>query len=149
MKGFARGYVWWPGLDQDIECRVRCCVPCQESRNAPARAPVHPWEFTTRPWSRLHVDFAGPFQGEYFFIVVDSHSKWLEVLRVKSMSATAVITVLRTLSATHGLPDVVVSNNGTAFSSGDFKDFLRRNGIRQVLVAPYHPSSNGQAERMV
>uniref|UniRef100_A0A6B0V6W4 Putative transposon ty3-g gag-pol polyprotein n=1 Tax=Ixodes ricinus TaxID=34613 RepID=A0A6B0V6W4_IXORI len=65
------------------------------------------------------------------------------------MSASTVIAALRTLFATHGLPDVLVSDNGTAFTSGDFKEFLRRNGIRQVLPAPYHPSSNAQAERMV
>lgn len=51
--------------------------------------------------------------------------------------------------ATHGLPDVVVSDNGPGFTAEEFKLFLKRNNIRQVLVPPYHPASNGQAELMV
>lgn len=149
MKGLARGYVWWPKLDSAIECLVRSCQVCQESRNAPPRAEIHPWEQATRPWSRLHVDFAGPFQGKLFLIVVDSYSKWLEVIIVSNTSAANVIRELRKLFATHGLPDVVVSDNGSAFTSAEFRQFLARNRIRQALVAPYHPSSNGQAERFV
>lgn len=53
------------------------------------------------------------------------------------------------LFAVHGVPDVIVSDNGTAFVSAEFKEFTSRNQIRHVAVAPYHPSSNGQAERMV
>lgn len=113
------------------------------------RAPVHPWETTQHPWSRLHVDFAGPFKGKVFLIVVDSFSKWLEVFIMTSMSSSAVIQKLRMLFATHGVPDVIVSDNGTAFVSTEFTEFANRNQIRHVAVAPYHPSSNGQAERMV
>nr|XP_050033479.1 uncharacterized protein K02A2.6-like [Dermacentor andersoni] len=149
MEGLARGAVWWPGIDRDVQQKVRDCARCQESRSAPAAAKFHPWEFTKRPWTRLHIDFAGPFQGNVFLIVVDSHSKWLEVCRMTSMSAAAVCAKLRFLFATHGIPETVVSDNGTAFCSEEFRDFMRRNQIRNVTVSPYHPSSNGQEERMV
>ena len=56
---------------------------------------------------------------------------------------------LRTTFATHGLPEVLVSDNGSVFTSEDFKVFTRRNGIRHVTSAPYHPSSNGLVERAV
>lgn len=149
MKGLARSYVWWPGMDTQIEEVVRECATCQMSRHNPPKAPLHPWEWSSRKWSRLHVDFAGPLKGRVFLIVVDSHSKWLEVTQMSSMSSAAVIATLRQLFATHGLPDVIVSDNGTAFTSAEFKGFTKNNGIRHVTVAPYHPSSNGQAERMV
>lgn len=51
--------------------------------------------------------------------------------------------------STHGIPDIVVSDNGPQFISSEFENFLKSNTIRHVLIAPYHPSSNGQAERMV
>ncbi|XP_031350553.1 uncharacterized protein K02A2.6-like [Photinus pyralis] len=115
----------------------------------PDKAPLHPWEWTRAPWTRLHLDFAGPMDGNFFLIVIDSHSKWLEVRQVATTSSAAAIRVLRELFATHGIPEVCVSDNGTAFTSTEYQDFLKQNGIRQALVAPYHPSSNGQAERMV
>ncbi|XP_060774421.1 uncharacterized protein K02A2.6-like [Neoarius graeffei] len=149
MKGLGRSYVWWPGMDAAIEQTVKSCDICQRSCHAPPTAQLHPWEWTTKKWSRLHIDFAGPFQGKTFLIVVDSHSKWLEVAMVSSMLSSAVISTLRLLFATHGLPDVIVPDNGASFTSEAFKEFARRNGIRHVTTVPYHPRSNGQAERMV
>ena len=65
--------------------------------------------------------------------------------------ATSVSTVnkLRQIFATHGLPQVTVSDNGPAFIGEEYKQFMKRNGIKQIYSAPYHPASNGQAERMV
>ncbi|XP_016380280.1 uncharacterized protein K02A2.6-like [Sinocyclocheilus rhinocerous] len=148
MKGFVRSYVWWPGMDRDIEETVKACGTCLMSRHASAKAKVHPWEWTTKRWSQLHIDFAGPFQGKIFLIVVDAHSKWLEVSLMSSMSSCAVINKLRLIFATHGLPNVIVSDNGAAFTSTKFQEFPERNGIRHVTTAPYHPSSNGQADCM-
>lgn len=99
MKGLGRSYVWWPGMDAAIEKVVKFCEVCQWSRHAPPTAQLHPWEWTTKKWSRLHIDFAGPFQGKTFLIIVDSHSKWLEVAMVSSMSSATVISTLRLLLA--------------------------------------------------
>lgn len=149
MKGLARSTVWWPGVDSHIERKVAGCQVCQETRHAPSKAPVHPWEFTKNPWSRLHIDFAGPFRGKVFLLVVDSHSKWLEVSLMDSMSTAAVLKELRAMFARYGIPEVLVSDNGTAFTSAEFAEFTTKNQIRHITVAPYHPSSNGQVERMV
>lgn len=148
-KALARSYFWWPKLDEDIEDLIRACQLCQQSRHNPPKSIPLPWERTKQPWSRLHIDFAGPFQNKIFMIVVDSYSKWLEVVLVSSTDSAAAIQALRTMFSTHGLPDMIVSDNGTAFTSSQFKSFMETNGIRHILVAPYHPSSNGQAERMV
>ena len=81
--------------------------------------------------------------------MVDAHSKWLEVTPVASTFSQQVVRVLRNLFSTHGLPDVIVSDNGTAFTSVEFETYMKRNGIRHVRCAPYHPSSNGLAEKAV
>ncbi len=60
MKGLARSYVWWPGLNSDIETTIRLCAECQVVQAAPAAAPLHPWNWPARPWARLHLDYAGP-----------------------------------------------------------------------------------------
>lgn len=149
MKAVARSHVWRPALDEDIVAAVEACGTCQENQRAPRPVPVRPWPFPERPWSRLHVDFAGPLRNTYLFIAVDAFSKWIEVFPVKTPSASATVDCLRRMFAIQVLPDVVVSDNGPAFVSEEFKAFLRRNGVRQVLVPPYHPASKGAAERAV
>ncbi|XP_044171937.1 uncharacterized protein K02A2.6-like [Acropora millepora] len=149
MKALARSYVWWPGLDQDIVKKVKSCDECQAHQRTPAEAPLHPWEWPGLPWSRLHVDYAGPYKGEMFLIVIDAHSKWLEVHCMKSTTSNATIEKLREIFATHGLPATLVSDNGSNFTSSEFEEFMKRNGIKHIKVAPYHPASNGLAERAV
>ena len=80
MKSIARSYMWWPGLDKDIECLARSCVPCKSAKRASPTAPLQPWSWPSKPWQRVHLDFAGPFQGSTFFLAVDAYSKWPEVL---------------------------------------------------------------------
>ena len=76
MKSLARGYIWWPGMDGDLETMVKHCQVCQLHRHNPPLAPVHPCHWPNRPWSRVHVDYAGPFM---FLLIIDSHSKWLDI----------------------------------------------------------------------
>ncbi|UYV64979.1 hypothetical protein LAZ67_3002638, partial [Cordylochernes scorpioides] len=149
MKAIARSHVWWPGMDKAIENRVERCENCQLVRNNPKPSPVHPWTAPVKPWSRIHIDYAGPFHGRTFLIVVDSMSKWPEAIIMDHCTATATVRVLRDLFAVHGLPDQVVSDNGRMFVGHEFQEFLRMNGIRHITSAPYHPQTNGQAERVV
>ena len=72
MKSPARCYVWWPKIDSNIEDLVSTC---QLQRSAPPKALLHPWEYPQRPWSRIHIDHAGPFLGHLFLIIVDAYSK--------------------------------------------------------------------------
>ncbi|KAL5515654.1 hypothetical protein EMCRGX_G000851 [Ephydatia muelleri] len=139
----------WPGIDGDLESQVKSCQACQVNRKSPPVTPLHPWKFPPRPWARLHIDFAGPFMGKQFIVLVDAHSKWLEVLVVSSCSSQQAIKFLRHVFSTHRLPEVLVSDNGSAFVSEEFQMFVKRSGIRHITSAPYHPASNGLAERGV
>ena len=149
MKSLARSYIWWPHMDADIEELVRSCQVCQESRPSPATAPLHPWTWPEKPWSRLHLDFAGPYCGHMYLVLMDAHSKWLDVIIMKNITTTTTIEQLRIIFATHGLPQKVVTDNGPTFTSHLFRDFMVSNGILHITSAPYHPSTNGLAERAV
>ena len=117
MKSLARSFVWWPGLEKALEDKVRCCDQCQRSRHLPAVAPIQPWEWPARLWSRLHVDYAGPLMGHMFLVLVDAHSKWMEVKAVKAATSASTISQLRSIFATHGIPKLLVSDNGSVFTS--------------------------------
>lgn len=149
MKSVAQSYVWWPGLDQNIEDLVKGCIPCQSVKSAPPIAPLHPWIWPSKPWQRIHVDFAGPFLGRMFIIIVDAHSKWPEMYEMSSTSTDSTIAILRHVFAAYGLPQQLVSDNGPQFASSEFAQFLKANGVKHIRCAPYHPSSNGLAERFV
>ena len=85
----------------------------------------------------------------FFFVVVDVHSKWSEVLVMNSTTSQSTIEALRTLFGHYGLPKQLVSDNGSQFISSEFVHFLRSNGVKHIRSAPYHPLSNGQGERFV
>lgn len=147
-KAMARSYFWWPAIDKQIEEVVKDCHVCAENRNMPPKV-SHQWIKPGKAWSRLHIDYAGPFQGKTFLILIDAFSKWPEVKIVPDMSSGTLIRILRDIFAQQGLPDTIVSDNGRSFVSEEFQRYLESMGIKQVLAAPYHPATNGQAERTV
>ena len=149
MKSLARSHVWWPRMDADLEQKVKECSKCQQNQKLPPTAPLHPWDWPERPWARIHADYAGPFMGKMFLLMVDAHSKWLEVHIVNKATSQSTIEKMRATFATHGLPEMLVIDNGTAFTSTEFEAFLQKNGIRHVKSAPHHPATNGLAERAV
>ena len=149
-KNLARYYVWWPKIDEDIENLVKSCEPCQLNRNDPEKHSSHSWQYPSNPWERIHIDFCGPFRNHMYLIVVDAYSKWPEVIRMSSSTSTSeTIKVLLSLFARHGLPDKLVSDNGPQFTSDEFKEFMLNCGILHIKTAPYHPQTNGEAERFV
>ena len=79
MKSLAEIYALWLGLDADIEDCVRNCRVCSQVSNTPKPASPFPWPWATHPWQRIHIDYAEK-EGQNFLVVVDSQSKWLEVV---------------------------------------------------------------------
>ena len=123
MKSIARRYVYLPGMDKDIEVITKGSLKYQLVAKGPPREnPIH-WPETKKPRSQVHVDFAGLINGVTYLVLVDSHSKWPEVITMSSTSASATISVLDKIFATHCLPETIVSDNGTQFTSAQFKEY--------------------------
>ncbi|KAI5751278.1 hypothetical protein M8J77_006027 [Diaphorina citri] len=149
MKALGRSYCYWQNMDRDIEEMVRKCKYCCEKQNNPPKVQSHPWEPTREPWQRVHIDFAGPVNGLFYFIIVDTFSKWVEVIPTKTTTTDFCIKELRRLFTNFGICLVLVSDNGPQFTSHVFKNFLNSNGVIHKLSPAFHPASNGQAERSV
>lgn len=148
MKQLARRYCWWPKMDEAIQKMVGECSICQSNAAEPAKSFVS-WPKPTKPWQRLHVDFCGPFFDKMWFICVDAFSKFPYILQMNSTTTEATVEALESLFAMEGLPEVIVSDNGRQFVAEEFASFCRQRGIIHITSAPYHPASNGEAERFV
>jgi hypothetical protein len=131
------------------EAKVNSCFKCQIEKPLPPKAAIWTWEPPEEKWSHLHVDFMEKGKGNFFLLVVNAYSKWLEVEAMKDMKAETVIQYLCKLFVTHETPDVICLDNGPTFTSGQFKTFLQKNGIKQILSGSYHSATIGQVERMV
>ncbi|XP_043234787.1 uncharacterized protein K02A2.6-like [Amphibalanus amphitrite] len=149
MKQLGRMHVWWPNMDKQIEAEVRNCEGCWQKRAEPPSGDLHPWEYAKGPWQRIHLDFAGPVEGRFYVVVIDSYSKWMEIAPMKTITTEKTIEYLLNLFARWGLPHQLVTDNGPQLVSKDFEGFLERNGIKHSVTAPYKPSTNGAAERAV
>ena len=142
LRALARSYVWWPLIETHIEQSVRFCKSCQPYQTMPEKAPVHPWETSEAPWIRVYLDSAGHFLDKMFLILYDSYSRWIEVYPMPShlshpITSKATINSLRHSFATHGLPHIIVTDNGTSFTSNEFKTFCKMNGIKHITTTPF------------
>ena len=149
MKMLARSKVWWPSINEQIEAKCRSCSGCNQTASGPTDTAKETSWVTAKPWERLHVDFAGPISGRWFLILVDSRSNWPEVTSMSHATAGNIVTFLRHVFSQHGLPRCIVTDNGTPFTAEIFVEFCRKNGINHLRTAPYHPASNGEAEKTV
>ncbi|UYV76695.1 K02A2.6-like [Cordylochernes scorpioides] len=118
MKAVARSHFWWPNLDNQIECMVNGCKNCQQTQTGPSKVNWRPWVWATKPWQRIHMDFAFK-DGVNLLIVVDSHSKWVEAIPMREITARKTIEQLRRLFSAYGLPEEVVSDNGPQFTGSN------------------------------
>ena len=149
MKLIARSKVYWPSIDTSIEETVRSCESCATNAKSPIKCTLSAWPTPKGPWSRIHIDYAGPVDGYYYLVIVDAFSNWIEIFKMSSTTTQKTIERLEEVFARHGLVDTIVSDNGTQFTSDLFETFCVVNGIQHIKTAPYHPQSNGRAERNV
>lgn len=148
MKHLARGYFWFPKMDKEIENYVNKCIPCQLTRQSAPKVPSNNWPLTGKPFERIHIDYA-EYENRNLLIVKDTYSKWIEVALVTNMDSKSTINKLRSIFSTYGLPSEVVSDNAKQFKSDEYMNFFKSNGIIVRNSPPYHPNSNGAAEKSV
>ncbi|XP_036346978.1 uncharacterized protein K02A2.6-like [Rhagoletis pomonella] len=148
MKQLARSHCWWPGIDKSIENLAKDCKICKTNSSNPA-CEFSNWPEAARPWERVHIDFAGPVFNHMWLVCVDAYSQYPYVTQLKTTTTTDTLMALSAIFAIEGLPETLVSDNGPQLTADLFKQFCAKNGIKHVTSAPFHPASNGLAERFV
>ena len=149
MKQLARSTVYWPRIDFDIEDLCRKCTSCGQFQNKPDKPSIHPWMMPEKPWSRLHLDHAINFLGRNWLVLVDAYSKYPCIHPTTSTSSKCTTAILEQEFAHFGYPHTLVTDNATTFMSQEFQAWCKQRGIVHLTGAPYHPATNGAAERLI
>ncbi|UYV79930.1 hypothetical protein LAZ67_18001125, partial [Cordylochernes scorpioides] len=141
----ARETVWWPGISEEIAETVRKCSVCiQEAVSK--HEPLIPTNFPTRPWQKIGMDLF-KFENKWYLVVIDYYSRYPEMVQLDRLTASVVVRSCKSIFARHGVPETVVSDNGTQFGAArEFANFARQYGFTHVTSSPRFPQSNGMAE---
>ena len=79
MKSLARGHIWWSGIDKEIEEKAKRCSTCQIHQRTPPQVPPTSLGMATSTMVLNRIDYASPFMGKMFLLIIDAHSKWLDI----------------------------------------------------------------------
>jgi len=147
--------VYWPRMDQDVKAMIEDCDICKIGKSNPkVHAPLQEFPAPGRPFQRIAMDFAGPFPetkngNRYFLVIVDHFSKFVKVFPVHDCTMENAIRGLKKTIFEEGVPEEILTDQGTHFTGGSFQNFLKGNQIRHLRTSPYHPQTDGLAERQM
>ena len=151
MKGClrrARELLFWPRINVEVTDFVSKCSICQSFAPEQCREDLQPHEMPSRPWSKVGA-YLFELGQQNFLILVDYWSSYFEVQELKRITSTTVITACKVQFARHGIPDVLITDNGTQFSSSEFAKLAEAWKLEHKTSSPHHPQSNGKAENAV
>ena len=144
----ARKSVWWPRISKDIQERVAACRKCVEKQPTQRREPLLPSETPERPFQMVGVDIC-ELKGTHYLVMSDYYSRYIDIAHLKNLTPGVTIDKMKSVFSQHGIPETVVSDNGTQFTAIQFKEFADEWNFTHVTSSPRYPQSNGQAEAAV
>ena len=126
--------VWWPGVSQVVEAYVKNCSHCQK-RYVPPKEPLISSTLPSRLWDRVAADLF-ELNNNHYIVIVDYFSRYPEVCQLKSTTSVSVVKTLKAIFARHGVPSVLLSDNGPQFNSTAFKEFSSQYHFQHVTSSP-------------
>ena len=147
-KHRARDVLYWPAMSKQIEDFVSKCPTCHKYQRKNTREPLMSHPIPKRPWARVGADLC-ELNGHTYLVVVDYYSGFIEIDALQTTTSQRVITHCKSHFARHGIPDVLITDNGPQFSSDAFRAFTHDYQIKHHTSSPHYPQSNGLAEKAV
>lgn len=140
---------WWPKMSEDVRQYVSSCHLCQSSKPINTKpAGLMASEVPNRVWETVYIDYKGPLlrtqNGNcYILVLMDSFSKWVELIPVRAATAAATVrTLTRYIWARYGTPVKLVSDNAKHFIGDLCKQMCREWGIKFINISPHYPQAN-------
>ena len=146
---------FWPTMRRDVEnyCK-KCDVCCRYKRVRESYpAPLRHYPDVTNPFERVHMDLVGPLNeseigSKYILTVIDVLTRFLIAVPIINKTAAVVANAFFTyVVCAHGVPNVVVTDQGTEFINEIFRGVAQKLGLKHLKTTPFNPSANGVIER--
>lgn len=150
-----RRNLFWPQMSLNVKNFIKECVECKQSKapNVVLRPLMGKQVKSERPFQRIYMDFLGPYprskQGNIgIFVILDHFSKFPILKTMKKFTSSEINDFLQSyVFCLFGVPEYIVTDNGSQFRSVLFNDLLLKNGIQHIYTAPYSPQANA-SERL-
>ena len=139
----ARDRVFWPAMQHDVMNAVLTCQVCAEFQPNNPSMPMQSHEIPDRPWSRVATDLFS-LKSKDYIVLVDYYSDYIEVSPLTDTTSSSIIKFLKVQFSRHGIPDVLVSDNGPQYISNEFVQFANEGELRHVSSSPHHQKANGK-----
>jgi len=146
---------WFPRIREKCEEHIRYCLKCISFSLTCGKLEgyLHPIPKGNLPFETIHIDHFGPVDKrvsfkKYILLVVDAFSKFVKLFATKTTSSKETIYYLQQFFQNYNKPKTIISDQGSAFTSQEFKDFLKEQDVQHIKIAVGSPQANGQAERI-
>lgn len=144
----ARSTLFWPNMNEELSEMIRNCDSCQKFRKCQLRESLIQHDIPSRPWVKVGTDLFTLFN-KTFLVIVDYTSKFFEVINIPNAKSETVINYTKSIFSRHGIPSIVISDNGPEFSSRRYKQFAKQWDFLHKTSSPEYPQSNGLVERTI
>uniref|UniRef100_A0A8D8RM87 RNA-directed DNA polymerase n=1 Tax=Cacopsylla melanoneura TaxID=428564 RepID=A0A8D8RM87_9HEMI len=140
----AKETMYWINMQNDIHSFINKCLTCQTFRGQKIREPLQPIEVASFPFERVSMDIM-TFKSKDYLVIVDSYSKWIELLLLKTKKCSEIISKLKDIWAKFGTPCICQSDN-SPFNSVEIKQFCQEYNITWWFSSPKYPNSNSSEQ---
>jgi hypothetical protein len=144
----AREYVYWPKMNEQIKQMISVCDVCNRVRSQQQKEPLQLQEVPSRAWAVVSSDLF-ELNNRIYIIVVDHYSNFFEYELLSAATSGLVIRAMKQMFARYGIPEKMITDNGTQYVSDEFKKFSKEYGFDHSTTSPRFPQANGKAERAV
>ena len=118
----AQELIYWPGISAEIRQYVETCDVCASYASKQPEELLHLHDVPSRPWQKVGKDIF-TISGINYLVMVDYFSQFFEVDYLQEITSADVITKLKHHFSRHDIPDTVISDNGSQYSSSEFSRF--------------------------
>ena len=148
-------HFYWPSIRGDVQRYCRSCDICQRtgSKGRVVKVPLGEMPLIDTPFKRVAIDIVGPIHpitergNRYILVIVDYATRYPEAIALPRIESERLAEALVEVYSRLGIPEEVLTDRGTQFTSEVMREVSRLLTIRHLTTTPYHPMCNGLVER--